>query len=89
MTRRLAPIGAPRTASRVRSIRRTDAPFASSEPRRARLQRSVDPRGFAVGTAPLRVGKLVYVIVLMLAFAGVVAGTMAISEVVGALWGSR
>ena len=50
-----------------------------------RLQPIVARRGFAVGTAPLRTSNIVYIVLLLLAFAGVVAGTMAVADVVHAI----
>jgi len=47
-----------------------------------RLQPIVDRRGFAVGTAQLRIGKLVYLVVLALAFAGFAIGAIATADVV-------
>lgn len=48
----------------------------------ARLRPSVSRRGYAVGAAQLRIGTLVHVAMLLFACAGVVAGTVAMADVV-------
>ncbi len=50
-----------------------------------RLQPIVARRGFAVGTAPLRTSNIVYIVLLLLAFGGIVGGTMAVADVVHAI----
>lgn len=47
-----------------------------------RLRPIVTRRGYAVGTAQLRLGNLVYAILLALAVGGFAAGTVAMADVV-------
>ncbi len=47
-----------------------------------RLRPIVQRRGFAVGSAPLRIGNLFYVALFTLAFAGFSVGTIAMADVV-------
>lgn len=50
-----------------------------------RLEPMLVRRGYAVGAAPIRVGWTVHLVMLVLAFAGLVAGTVAMADVISAL----
>lgn len=50
-----------------------------------RLQPIVARRGYAVGTAQLRIGNAFYVAMLLFACAGIAIGTAAMADVVRAL----
>jgi hypothetical protein len=47
-----------------------------------RLQPMVTRKGYAFGASQLRLGNLVYIVMLILAFGGLTVGTVAIADVV-------